>query len=103
MGLRTVEFESGYLILVQDGGQKTRYPIADVVRVLDIPTGLDQTQVKGLTTLASLVAVLVRTLIDNETLGESFLEDGSYDIGDIIESIEGLGTDYGNPDIGVEE
>lgn len=102
MAIDKITFESGYIVITQDGGATpTRYPVAGILRVLDIPTGLNHTQVGAITTLANLVVVLIRTLIDRQVLDDKFLEDGDYDLNDIIESIEEMGGDYGKPDITV--
>ncbi|MCK9597424.1 MAG: hypothetical protein M0R06_00210 [Sphaerochaeta sp.] len=97
-----IVFEPGYIVIHRDSGPATRYPVADVLRALDIPAGLDQTQIKGLTTLANIFTVVFRTLIDNGTLGENFLEDGDYDLADIVETIENLGGSYTEPDLSTE-
>ena len=68
------EFEAGFITVTYENGTRTKFPIADVLRAGDIPTGLTATQVSGITTLANLVAVLIRTLIDRQVLDESFLE-----------------------------
>ncbi len=95
-----VSTEPGYLIIEIDG-KKTQYPISAVLRAADIPTGLTYSQVGAITTLANLVAILIRTLIDRDILNESFLEDGDIDLEGIVESIEDMGGDYGEPDISV--
>ncbi len=102
MAIDNIAFSAGYITITKDGGATpTRYPIADVLRALDIPTGLNHTQVGAITTLANLVVVLIRTLIERQVLDEKFLEDGDYDLNDIIETIENMGGDYGEPDITV--
>ena len=101
MGIAQIIPESGYLVFVDDTGARTRYAIADMLRAADIPTGLTYAQVGAITSLANLVAVLIRTLIDRQVLNESFLEDGEYDLGSIIQTIEAMGGDYGEPDIAV--
>jgi len=93
-----IEFGSGYFYVTDEHGHRTAVPIADMLRAADIPV-LTYEQVAQISTLANLVAVLVRTLIDNGTLGESFLEDGDYDLDDLIEVIGDLGGDYGEPDL----
>ena len=98
IGNVNVEFESGYIVLTDVNGHKTRYPIADVLRAADIPA-ITYSQVAQITTLANLVVVLVRTLIDKGVLDESFLEDGGYNLDDLIETIKGMGGDYGDPDL----
>ena len=101
MALQDIAFSSGYITITREGGNQTKYPIADVLRALDIPTGLTYAQVGAITTLANLVVVLIRTLIGRQVLDESFLEDGEYDLTAIVQSIEDMGGDYGEPDISV--
>ncbi len=96
-----LSFSPGYITLLFDNGTRTQYPVADILRALDIPTGLTYQQVSAITTLANLVVVLVRTLVAKEVIDENFLEEGEFDLGDIIESIEDMGGDYGEPDISV--
>lgn len=93
-----VEFESGYIVLTDGDGHKTKYPIADVLRAADIPA-ITYAQVAQITTLANLVVVLVRTLIDRQVLDDSFLEDGGYNLDDLVETIAGMGGSYGEPDL----
>jgi hypothetical protein len=97
MGTR-ISTTPGYLVIDIDG-QKTQYPISLALRAADIPTGLTHIQVAGLTSLANLVVVLTRTLIAREVLNEDFMEEGEYDLTAVIEAIEKLGGDYGEPDI----
>lgn len=99
MPIEKILFTPGYITLDNGGANPTRYPIADVLRALDIPVGLTHTQVAGLTSLANLVVVLVRTLISRDILDEHFMEEGEYNLTAIIEAIEKLGGDYGEPDI----
>jgi len=93
-----ITFESGYFVLTDENGRSTRYPIADMLRAADIPA-LTYSQVAQITTLANLVAVLVRTLISREVLDDNFLEDGDFDLEDIVDTLEGMGGDYSEPDI----
>ena len=93
--------EPGYLVFTDDGGRSTRYDIKDVLRAADIPVGLTYSQVGAITTLANLVVVLVRTLIDRQILNESFLENDDLDLDAIIQSIEDMGGAYHEPDIAV--
>lgn len=94
-----IQFESGYFVVSYDCGLPRRIPIATMLRAADIPTGLTYTQVEAITTLANLLVVLIRTLIDRQVLNESFLEDGDYELDDIVASIENMGGDYVEPDI----
>ena len=96
-----VEYEPGYIVTTDDGGRKTRHSIAPVIRTEDVPTGLTYTQVSAITSLANLIAVLIRTLIDRQVLDESFLENDDLDLDHIIYSIEQMGGAYHEPDIGV--
>ncbi len=91
--------EPGYIIVEIDG-QRTQYAIAEILRAADIPS-LTYEQVGAIKTLANLVVVLIRTLIDRDILNESFLEDGEYDLAAIVKTIEDMGGDYGEPDLTV--
>ena len=101
MAIENVTFEPGYITLTRTGNRSTRITIANVLRALDIPTGLTYSQVGAISTLANLVVVLVRTLIAKDVLDEQFLEDGEYDLNIIIQAIEDMGGDYTVPDLNV--
>lgn len=88
----------GYVVVDIDG-KSTQYPLK--IRLADIPTGLNHEQVKSITTLANLVVVLIRTLIDRDILDEQFLEDGEYDLAAIVQTIEDMGGDFVTPDLTV--
>jgi len=92
-------FEAGFIVVHRDSGAPKKYSIADVLRAADIPAGLTYTQVTAVTALANLVVILIRTLVDRQVLGESFLEDGDYNLDDLVEAIENMGGDYGDPDL----
>lgn len=96
-----IEFTSGYITVTRDSGPPTQYPVADVLRALDIPVGLTYSQVSAITTLANHVAVLIRTLIDRQVLDESFLENDDYDLDTVIYSLEQMGGAYHEPDLAV--
>jgi len=91
----------GYLTLTDTAGSRRRYAIADLLRAADIPTGLTYLQVSAITTLANLVAVLIRTLIAKEVLDESFMENDDYDLEAIVETIENMGGAYHEPDLNI--
>ena len=101
--VKGLSFSPGYITQTDDGGNQTRYSIANVLRALDIPTGLTYSQVQAVTALSNLVAVLIRTLISRDVLDESFLEGCEYTLESITEAIEQMGGDYGEPDISVVE
>ena len=101
MGIENILFEPGYMTLVQGSGPPVRHSVSSILRALDIPTGLTYEQVGAITTLANLIVVLIRTLIDRQVLDESFMEDGDYDLDAIIQSIEQMGGAYHEPDISV--
>jgi hypothetical protein len=96
-----LEFTPGYIILTDGGGRRTQYAVANILRALDIPVGLTYQQVGAITTLANLVVVLIRTLIAREVLDEQFMEDGDYDLSAIVQTIEDMGGDFGEPDLTV--
>ncbi len=91
----------GYLTFTDSAGNATRWSIADMLRAADIPTGLTYAQVGAITSLANLVAVLIRTLIARNILDEQFMEDGDYDLEAITKTIEDMGGDYLEPDLSV--
>lgn len=101
MAVENIAFSSGYITVTRSSGPPTKYGIADVLRALDIPTGLTYFQVQAVTVLANMIVVLIRTLIDRDILDESFLEKGGYDLNDLVVSIEEMGGDYNDPDISV--
>jgi len=100
-GVKGLTREPGYLVLTDDRGRQTRYSIASLLRAADIPTGLTYSQVQAVTTLANLIVVLIRTLIARDVLDEQFLEDGDYDLAAIVQTIEDMGGDFGEPDLTV--
>jgi hypothetical protein len=101
MAIKNITFEPGYMVLTRDEGGSTRYPVADILRALDIPAGLTYSQVGAIKTLANLIVVLIRTLIDRQVLNESFLENDDYNLDAIIEAIANMGGAYQEPDISV--
>ena len=101
MGIENITFSSGFITLKRSDGGATEYPVASILRALDIPVGLTYEQVGTITTLANLLAVLIRTLIDKEVISESFMEDNEYNLDDIIETIEDMGGAYHEPDLSV--
>jgi len=97
-----IAFEAGYIVVTsRPGGTPKRWAIADILRAADIPVGLTHTQVASISTLANLIVVLIRTLIDREVLDESFLENDDYDLDALIETIAAMGGSYGEPDLTV--
>lgn len=100
--IRDVRFTAGKLVVTDEFGHAKDYDIANYLRAADIPAGLTYTQVQAVTALANIIVVLIRTLIVRQVLDESFMEDEEYSLDDLIESIEGMGGAYHEPDITVE-
>lgn len=98
-----VHSEPGYIIIRRASGPPVRYPLAGLITPGDIPTGLTYTQVTSLTALANLIVVLIRTLIARDILDEDFLEKSDLNLDDVIEAIENMGGDYGDPDLSGSE
>ena len=94
-----LETTPGYIV-VDIGGQKTQYPIASVLRAADIPA-LTYAQVGAIKTLANLVADLTKKLIELEVLDPEFTGEDGYDLAAIIQTIEDIGGDFGEPDLTV--
>ena len=101
--VKNITFSAGYITVTFDSGPPVQYPIADMLRSADIPTGLTYSQVAAISTLANLVVVLIRTLIDRDILDDKFLEDGDYDLDDVADTISNLGGKYGEPDLSVND
>lgn len=97
MAIRSLGFESGFIVITEDNGQITRQPIASVLRALDIPTGLTYSQVASISALANLVVILIRTLMDKQVLNESFLEKDEISLEGIVEAIEAMGGNFEEP------
>ena len=100
-----VKSKPGFIIVSRASGPPAEYPLADILRAADIPTGLTYTQVQGLSVLANLVVILVRTLINRDVLDESFADDAglSLSLDGLIEAIEGQGGAYHEPVIDGDE
>lgn len=101
MTIDNIAFSSGYITVTRDRDVQTRYAIKDVLRALDIPAGLSYKQVAAITTLANLIVILIRTLIDKGVLDESFGDslDLDWDLDNIISVIELMGGAYDQPDL----
>lgn len=93
--------EAGFITISRDSGPPVRYPIADLLRAADIPTGLTHTQVAPITALANLVVILIRTLIERDVLDESFIDSlgMNWDLDHIIYAVKQMGGTYHNPDL----
>ena len=97
--------EPGFLTIRESSGPPTKYPIADILRAADIPVGLTHAQVAGVTYLANLVVVLIRTLIARDLLDEDFADElgMDWDLEHIIYALESLGGTYHEPDFDAVE
>ena len=93
--------EPGFITISPDSGPPVKYPIADILRALDIPVGLTHTQVDGLRLLANLTAVLIRTLVEREILDETFADSLGLDmdLDHLIYAVEQMGGTYHEPDL----
>ena len=101
MTVKNVKLVDGKLQVTTDVETK-EYDIVNYLRAADIPAGLTYTQVSAISSLANLIVVLIRTLIDREVLNESFLENDDLDLDHIIYAIEQMGGAYHEPDIAVD-
>ncbi len=98
-----IGFEAGFIVIKTGKGNiPKRIAIADILRAADIPA-LTFAQVAAVTTLAGLMAILIRTLIDRDILDDSFGDSLGLDVGidSIIYSLEqiGGGEAYAEPNI----
>ena len=101
MAIKDISFSAGYITITRDSGAPTKYPIADVLRALDIPTGLTYSQVGAIKPLANLFVVALKALIEKGLISDDVLEDGGYDLPAIVKTIEDMGGDFGEPDLTV--
>lgn len=94
--------EPGFITIQRSSGPPIRYPVSDLLQATDIPTGLTHEQVIGLTIIANVLAVLIRTLIARDILDESFADSAglSSDLDQLIYILEQLGGAYHEPDFG---
>jgi len=97
--ITNIVFEPGAIILHRDSGPPTKYLLTNIIRLLDIPLGIDQTQVVALKTLSNLIVVLIRTLIARGVLNESFLEDDDLSLNALIETVEAMDGSYSDPNL----
>ena len=100
MVVTNVITEQGFIVITHDNGIPNRFAIADVLRAADIPA-LTSEQVASIATLANLMVVLVRTLIEREILDESFADSLGlgWDLDHIIYAIEQIGGSYSDPNL----
>ncbi len=91
--------DEGYLVIEEDG-RRSQLPIADILRAVDIPI-ITYEKLKAVTALANMFAVLYRALIARDILDDGLLEDGGYDLPAIVQTIEAMGGDFGEPDLAV--
>mgnify|MGYP001574115128 CR=1 FL=1 len=89
MAVQDITIEAGFLVITRDAGGPRKYPIADILRAADVPN-LNIRSLTLLTTMANLVTVLVKTLIEKGVLDENF--EGGYDLQYLVDTLE---TDLG--------
>ena len=84
------EFEPGYIITTDDGGRRSRHAISAVLRPADIPDDLLISSLSLLTTLAQVVMVLVKTLIEKDILDEELVSgfDMQYVLDTLIDDLQ---------------
>jgi hypothetical protein len=102
-GIQSIE--PGFITVNRASGPPIKLPLADFIRVADVPAGLTHQQVDGVRLLANLNVVLIRTLIEKDILDESFADSlgMNWDLDHIIYALEQLGGSYHEPDFdGVE-
>jgi hypothetical protein len=100
VSIDNLEFSPGYITLTDSYRRKTKYSVADILRAIDIPTGLTYTQVQAITGLANIIGVLVKELIERNIIGDDFLD--GYGLEDIVDQIDNAGGSYTDPDIGID-
>ena len=83
-----IEYEPGYIITTDDGGRRTRHPIAPILRAADIPD-LTISSLTLLTSLAQVMIVLLRTLQEKEVISDEFTGDFDleYMLGTLVDDL----------------
>jgi hypothetical protein len=100
VSVKSITLVPGFLRIVDtDSGIPHDIAIKDILRAADIPVGLTHTQIKGISALANMHAILIRTLIDRQILDESFMENDDMSLDGMIQAIESMGGSYSDPDI----
>ena len=84
MAVKNIAFSSGYITVTYDEGAPRRHPIANVLRALDVPD-LTIDSLSLLTTLAQVVMVLVKTLVERDILDEELVS--GFDMTYMLETL----------------
>lgn len=79
-----MEYEAGYLITTDDGGRKSKTALSEVVTASDVPD-LNITSMTLLTTLAQVVMVLVKDLVEKNIVQEELVS--GYDLEYVLETL----------------
>ena len=72
MAIKNVQLIAGKLVVTPDEGGARSYDIANYLRAADIPD-LTITSLTLLTTLAQVMMVLVKTLVEQDVIGEELV------------------------------
>ena len=100
MNTRGITVEPGFIVIDHGSGPPVAHPISEILRQLDIPVGLTHDQVAGVSLLANLMVIVIRTLIDKGILDETFADgedDMNWDLDHLSYAIEQLGGSYIEP------
>ena len=97
--VRVVSTEPGFITIDTGSGPPRRISVATLLTQPDIPVGLTHSQVAGVSLLANLVVIIIRTLVDKEILDETFADSLGMDwnLDTLIYAIEQLGGAYHEP------
>jgi hypothetical protein len=87
----------GYLVITEDG-RKSQLAISEILRAVDMPQ-LTYEQVGAVKTLANLIADLTKKLIVSEILPADFTGEDGYELETIVETINNIGGNFGEPDL----
>lgn len=90
--------EPGYITIRRASGPPVRYPIADLLRGVDMPGDMTPDEstdmMPVLTSLANLLLIIVRTLMDRDILDEDYVD--GWDIQYLIQVlVTELGAEWG--------
>lgn len=90
MVVKSITFGPSYIEVTDDSGNVRKHDLTNIVRAGDIPD-LTISSMSLLTTLAQVLAVVVKTLIDQDILDESLVD--GYDLQYVVDT---LNTDLNN-------
>lgn len=84
MGVKNVQLQAGKLVVTSDTGEAREYDLVNYLRAADIPD-LTISSLTLLTTLAQVVMVLTKTLVEQDVIGEELVS--GFDLQYLLETL----------------